>query len=305
MNNEDPANQASNQVTPTTTSDQDVMQGAQYVAAAPSSMNAPTANPGKTLGIVSIVMGVLGIWLGGLPVAIVSLMKSRRAKQSATWGIVGVVVNTLSLILSIIVAVMFFAVFANMDDNKAKSGQSSTQTNAKSTDTPNAELVDIPLSQQYKVTGQLGKAYWAADIPKGDWEADILDQGGKNHFIRKDKTAEFTTFQGYDPSLSGDSDLKATRAGIASLTQGGKSLELGDESTTAFIEMGRGKTVEFVVQDYTYSTNDGQVMKARMTGRAFDGGQYLYAWYVSTPAMFSESDWQMFVNGLSVNDGAI
>jgi hypothetical protein len=265
---------------------------------------APVDNPGKTFGIISVVLGVLTMWLVGLPLAIMSLVKSKRAKVSALWGIIGVVVNSLALVVSVILAIVIVVAVANTDDNKSKSNNSLSSTNSESTGPNVSDLVDIPLSQQYKVTGQLGKAYWAVDVPKGTtWDMDVVDQGGKNHFIRSDKTAEFTTFQGADSTLSGASDLDSTRLGIISLTKGAVALKFNDESRTALIEMGRGKTVEFLVQDYTYTSSAGLDIKARMVGRAFDGGQYLYAWYASSSDTINESDWQMFIDGLSVNDG--
>ncbi len=294
----DPTNQ------PITTS-QPTVQPVDNPSFQPTPLNsAPADNPGKTLGIISVVLGVLAMWLVGLPLAIMSLVKSKRAKVSALWGIIGVVVNSLALVVSVILVIVMVVAVVSADDNKSKSSKSLSPTSSESTESSVSDRVDIPLSQQYRVTGQLGKAYWAVDVPKSTtWDMDIVDQGGKNHFMRSDKTAEFTTFQGADPSLSGASDLDSTRLGIVSLTKGASSLKFDDESRTALIEMGRGKTVEFLVQDYTYTSSAGLAIRARMVGRAFDGGQYLYAWYASSSDTINESDWQMFIDGLSVNDG--
>ena len=60
---------------------------------APMQPPAPTGmashNPGQTMGIVSIILGVLTLWLIGLPLAIVSMVKSKKANASRTLGIIG------------------------------------------------------------------------------------------------------------------------------------------------------------------------------------------------------------------------
>ena len=134
---------------------------------------------------------------------------------------------------------------------------------------------------------------------------DKVDQGGQNHWVKNDKTAEFTTLQANEASLNQTLDIDATRAGTKLATSGSSSLALGKESRVAITEMLDGKTVEFLVTDYTFTMTSGVPVKGRILGRSFDGGMSLYAWYTTTDASINEADWTAFVDDLQVNDGVL
>ena len=56
---------------------------------------------GLLLGLASIVLGFLQLWVIGLPLAIVSLVRSHKTKVSSTFGIIGVVINVFILGVSV------------------------------------------------------------------------------------------------------------------------------------------------------------------------------------------------------------
>ena len=82
----------------------------------PSSYPNNAVNPGKTLGIVSIVLGVIALWIVGLPLAIVSVVKSSKAHASKTLGIVGIVLNTLSLLMTVILVPIVLVATATVQE---------------------------------------------------------------------------------------------------------------------------------------------------------------------------------------------
>jgi uncharacterized membrane protein len=67
----------------------------------------PAENPGKTLGIVGLVLGFLGpLSLIGLILSIVGLRKSKKVGQSNGVAVAGIVVSSLVLIGVIILSVV-------------------------------------------------------------------------------------------------------------------------------------------------------------------------------------------------------
>ena len=86
--------------------------GQAYPAAPPAGQYAPAygqppQNPGKTLGIVGLVLGFFGpLSIVGLILSIVGLVKSRKAGQPNGVAIAGIIVSSLVLIGTIIMAVV-------------------------------------------------------------------------------------------------------------------------------------------------------------------------------------------------------
>jgi hypothetical protein len=86
--------------------------GQPYPAAPPAGQYAPAygqppQNPGKTLGIVGLVLGFFGpLSLVGLILSIVGLVKSRKVGQPNGVAIAGIIVSALVLLGTIILAVV-------------------------------------------------------------------------------------------------------------------------------------------------------------------------------------------------------
>jgi uncharacterized membrane protein len=67
----------------------------------------PQENPGKTLGIVGLILGFFGpLSLVGLILSIVGLRKSRKVGQSNGVAVAGIIVSSLVLIGTIIVGIV-------------------------------------------------------------------------------------------------------------------------------------------------------------------------------------------------------
>ncbi len=67
-------------------------------------------NPGKTLGIVSIVMSIIGLSIVGIILAVISRKKSKEANASTTLGTIGLVLGIVFTVL----AVLWFVLFAGL-----------------------------------------------------------------------------------------------------------------------------------------------------------------------------------------------
>ncbi len=69
-------------------------------------------DPGKTLGIVSLVTSLLGLGLIGLITGIIAKKKSSAAGYKNTMALVGIIISTLSMIALLIIFI--FAIVAGM-----------------------------------------------------------------------------------------------------------------------------------------------------------------------------------------------
>lgn len=90
-------------------------------------LNQPSEDPGKTLGIVGLVLGLIGLSLVGLILSIVGNNKSKAAGFKNTIAIVGIWINSILLILGTLLVLMVFAsvpaLQRNADENRQRSEQ--------------------------------------------------------------------------------------------------------------------------------------------------------------------------------------
>lgn len=63
-------------------------------------------NPGKTLGIVSLILSIVGVGLVGLILGIIGLNKSKAAGQKNGLALAGIIVGALNIVASIILIVV-------------------------------------------------------------------------------------------------------------------------------------------------------------------------------------------------------
>jgi hypothetical protein len=251
-----------------------------------------TTNPGKVMGIVSIVLGVLTIWVVGLPLAIVSLVKSKKAKASAALGIAGIVINVIAIFMSILLAVIFLTAFKSIQD-KAKTDKESQSSVSRS-----AAEVDVPLGTSYFT--DTGSAYWAFPSSFPGWEIITLDQDGANAMQRESGGARLVLYQGVD-EFGSLSDEEASRSIIGEYLTSAGATAAGDEGRTTFPQMSDGKNVEFLTQHYTFS-KDGETAKAIIAARAFAGTRILLVTYTSTAESYSESEWLDLSESMQISD---
>jgi len=73
---------------------------------APASSPAPVENPGKTLGIVGLVLSILGFNVIALIISILGLSKSKKAGQGNGFALAGIIISSLSIVVLIIVIIV-------------------------------------------------------------------------------------------------------------------------------------------------------------------------------------------------------
>lgn len=262
-------------------------------------------NPGKTLGIVSIVLGALMIWIVGLPLGIVSIVKSRKAQASPMLGIIGTILNALAIIGSIILVMLVVMAYGGLKESAKEVQQEATSNQAKlDAETQSAVGgLDVPITESYKVTKGDGNAYWSFPAPPSGWKLVTFDKEGVNTIQRTDDSAQFTSYQGIE-SITG-TDEEATRTGINTYLTALSAKKVGAESTMIFSRMSDGKSVEFITQNYTFLAPDSVPAKGRIAGRVFDNGHVLLVAYYAVEDTFSETDWDSLTAKLHIDDGVM
>lgn len=124
----------------------------------------PQENPGQVLGIVSIVLALF-FPLVGLILGFVSRSKSKAAGASPKLGTIGIIVNAVLMVLSLLVFILFFVIgfaavsqeAANSSTSQGSFGESSLQTSEEPT-----------LDEQAAIVSEQAEAYkaQAGDYPK-------------------------------------------------------------------------------------------------------------------------------------------
>ena len=108
----------------------------------PYSQPAPTQSPGNWMGAVSIILGLLWVSMIGLPLGIASVVKANRYGTSKTAGVIGIIINSVTLVISIIVTILLvsgamqplFSQFNHAGDNKGKENDSARTVRSVSLD---------------------------------------------------------------------------------------------------------------------------------------------------------------------------
>ncbi|HJM04727.1 MAG TPA: hypothetical protein QF549_03830 [Candidatus Saccharimonadaceae bacterium] len=70
----------------------------------PASTSTPTSgveNPGKTLGIVSMILSIIGLGLVGVILALIGMSKSKKAGQKNGFALAGLIIGILNILAGI------------------------------------------------------------------------------------------------------------------------------------------------------------------------------------------------------------
>lgn len=89
-----------------------------------------TENPGKTTGIVSIILSCIGLGVFGLITGIISMNKSKKAGASTTIGLVGTILSVLSILIIGVVLTLLLVTMASYDKIKQRAQDNLMQSNA-------------------------------------------------------------------------------------------------------------------------------------------------------------------------------
>ena len=108
----------------------------------PYSQPAPTQSSGNWMGAVSIILGLLWMSMIGLPLGIASVVKANRYGTSKAAGIIGIIINSVTLVISIIVTILLvsgamqppFSEFDHAGDSKGKEKDSARSVRRVSLD---------------------------------------------------------------------------------------------------------------------------------------------------------------------------
>ncbi|NCU39200.1 hypothetical protein EOL96_09330 [Candidatus Saccharibacteria bacterium] len=76
----------------------------------------PPENPGKTLGIIGIVLGILPLGVIGIILSILSTVKSSKANASKTLGIIGIVLNSLNILGTVFLVLITMTAYDGIRD---------------------------------------------------------------------------------------------------------------------------------------------------------------------------------------------
>ena len=249
-------------------------------------------NPGQGFGIASIVLGVLAIWFVGLPLAIVSMVKSSKVNASKTLGIVGLVLNVLGIFVSgfilMIVLISFQAI-----QQKAHEVEAASNTAASSS------ANTITLSQDYAPTST--DVYFAVPASYTGWTMTTIDKDGVNKFTKDDNTATFMTYQGVLSGLTGTDKTVTEKAMGDYLTQLKATEVTGTQSTVSFECMSDKKLLEFETKQVT-SISGTTALKGIVAVRMYEGHE-LSVIYLATADVFSMSEWTSLTSKVQINDG--
>ncbi|AWB88190.1 hypothetical protein [Homoserinimonas hongtaonis] len=83
---------------------------------------APAVNPGKTLGIVGLVLSILQFNVVSLVISIIALVKSKKAGMGNGFAIGGIIISILSIIGGIILIVVVVGAAAALSAQCAEVG---------------------------------------------------------------------------------------------------------------------------------------------------------------------------------------
>ena len=246
-------------------------------------------NPGQTLGIVSIVLGVFALWFVGLPLAIISIVKSSKAKASKVLGIVGLVLNILAIFVSIFLILITIAAYNGIKERAETATVKSTGSNLISLDT------------YYTPTS--GSVYFAVPATISGWTITTVDEDGVNKFTKNDNTASFMSYQGVLSGLNG-TDREVTETAMDDYVTELQATAVSDSDSTVSIKiMSNDKQLEFMTRQVTM-TSDGKAVDGIIAVRMYEGHE-LSVIYLADPTAFSKSEWMSLTSKLSINDGVL
>ncbi len=95
---------------------------------------APASDPGKTMGIIALVLPFVGFSLVGLVLGIIAKIKSKKAGFKNTPALIAIIIGsviTIGSIIAIIVAILYFADIANQVSEACGNGAETVTINGQ------------------------------------------------------------------------------------------------------------------------------------------------------------------------------
>jgi len=248
-------------------------------------------NPGQTLGIVSIVLGVFGLWFVGLPLAIVSTVKSSKAHTPKALGIVGIVLNILSLLF---VTFMIVVLLISWPALQAKMNEDAVASNSTSVMAGGTILLTTNYTpKNADVTLTVPKSYIG-------WTTTSIEKDGINEFTKDDDSATFMTYHGTLAGHTG-TDKEVTQKAMADYITQLDAIEVSNSESTVSIQTTSGKMLQFETKQIT-AESESKPVKGIVAVRMY-GGHELSIIYLAGADSFSMSDWDSLTNEVKISDG--
>ena len=153
------------------------------------------SDPGKTLAIVGLVLGFIGLSLIGLILSIVSKKKSSKAGFKNTVALIGIILNSIFIFLTIVVIIPITLISYNAVQNRSRDLATYTELNQL-----NKAVVSY-ISEKSTKPSDLAAVASAANLD----QSYLTDHDGKAYTLtwKPDDCSSLTTCTAY--TLSADS----------------------------------------------------------------------------------------------------
>ncbi|PID99457.1 hypothetical protein CSA80_01715 [Candidatus Saccharibacteria bacterium] len=284
-------------------------------AVPPPQHPAPQEDPGKTMGVISIILSFVLLGIVGLPLAIFSIMKSRKAMVSPKIGVIGSVLSVLSIVASIFVIMFVLTTHDTAEHTKQHASESNSRSSSaeaektdqdsspkRSKQNPSSETEKTDKSTHYDLDNDYSaaKLYWGVTSPRG-WDNVVLDKNGVNQFKKPNTETLFTTSQlSRNGVAAGQSDSAASQAYvdsyIAGLKRKGATATIAKTGTITVPFIENSDTMELYVAEILYTIN-GKDYRMWFAVR-FTSDAAMTVQYAGRASDVSESEWKSLIDGL-------
>ena len=264
-------------------------QGPAYYGAPPL----PPKNPGKVFGIVSIVLSIVAMPIIGLALAIVSIVKSSRARASKALGITSLIISIISIIL--FTFLIFYLLNSKVEDlgKKIERGEGIT-----------IGRTSITLDKQYKPAK--GVAVWRhSQLPSGWSEVSSVD--GVHTY--KDNQGGILTSQSMQMSDAGSGSDKTLSEKYANqieseLTKDATNLSKQVKTKAILHIDGTDKLLYLTLIKRTYTNKQGEQKQSIIAARAYDGDKLLVLIYTGYEKDASSGPGETVIRQFYVKEGS-
>ena len=244
------------------------------------------------MGAVSIILGLLWVSMIGLPLGIASVVKANRYGTSKAAGVIGIIINSVTLVISIIVTILIvsgamqplFSQFDHVGDNKGKEKDSARTVRS------------VSLDDNYQPQGSPVWRIENGKLPEG-WKEFENDNG--IHWYRDSNSILMTISVVGSENFSSSSDRVNSRKVIEDKIGNAKSngdLVTGIEWYQSFADFANDRgSVQLLCARVLANDGSGKPHLSVICSRAYGKGSYLLYLYNNKESLaVSESAKAMF-----------
>ena len=244
------------------------------------------------MGAVSIILGLLWVSMIGLPLGIASVVKANRYGTSKAAGVIGIIINSVTLVISIIVTILLvsgamqplFSQFDHAGDNKGKEKDSARTVRS------------VSLDDNYQPQGSPVWRIENGKLPEG-WKEFENDNG--IHWYRDGNSILMTISVVGSENFSSSSDRVNSRKVIEDKIGNAKSngdLVTGIEWYQSFADFANDRgAVQLLCARVLANDSSGKPHLSVICSRAYGKGSYLLYLYNNKESLaVSESAKAMF-----------